>query len=76
MEFSNYELSAMLQEVVDAGHVAEGSREHGIAKLVIDKGESALSDAQKTIYQRHVLPYLKAIAHKYDKEDRVSRWPD
>ncbi|MNL18346.1 hypothetical protein D3C87_1394890 [compost metagenome] len=76
MEFSEHQLAEMLQEVVDAGHVIEGSREHGIAKLVLDKGEAALSDAQRAIYQIHVLPYLKAIAHKHDKEDRVSRWPD
>jgi hypothetical protein len=46
-------LSAFLQELISLQAV--GGAALGITKLVMDRGEEALSDKQKFVFDRHVL---------------------
>lgn len=48
-----HEFEDFLKEILDAGHL-EGAAE-GITKLVIDKGEKALSPKQSFVFQKEVL---------------------
>lgn len=55
----DHEFHSDIQDLVDEGLLEEGSREHGIALFACDNGYENLSPAQKSVFDRFVLPSLK-----------------
>ncbi|HWB50958.1 MAG TPA: hypothetical protein VG651_17740 [Stellaceae bacterium] len=53
----------VLQQLLDPGEIDGAAA--GITKLVIDRGEAALSPRQKEVYQRYVLDRLIPNECKY-----------
>ena len=76
MEFSDYELNEMLEEAALSGAIDASSAAYGIARLCIDNGYQALTDAQKRVYDRHVAPHLKKAASRREADDRQRGMPD
>jgi hypothetical protein len=76
MDFSDYEINEMLEQLVDSGCLAEGSAAHGVALQAFDKGYESLSDRQKAVFDRRVAPHIAHLAGKREVEDRRARWPE
>ncbi len=55
----DFELYDAIEDLVAEGEIEENSKAHGIARQVIHQGYDSLSDAQKWIYDREVIPALK-----------------
>lgn len=53
------ELHEEIQDLVDEGHLEEGSKAHGIARLIADVGYDEVTDAQRSNFDRSVAPQLK-----------------
>ncbi|EJL79065.1 hypothetical protein PMI15_04053 [Polaromonas sp. CF318] len=75
MEFSDYDLGDMLEELVEGGYIARNSAAHGVALLYLDKGLNALTDKQKAVYTRLVEPHMRDAATKREIDDVLARNP-
>lgn len=76
MEFSDYDLAVMLDELVDSGVVDCESPAFGVARQCLERGYESLSPAQRAVYDRHIAPHLTKRAERRAVEDRRRGMPD
>lgn len=72
MEFSDYDLSELLEEA--HFHYGLDPVAYGIGLQALDPLAAPLSPKQQFIYDRFVAPAMKKRAEKREIEDREERW--
>lgn len=72
----DHELAELLQEAVDEGLVDVESDGYRVAQPCINVGYSSLSDKQKFVFERDVVPGLKEIAERNDVQWRIAGMHD
>jgi hypothetical protein len=55
----DFDLHEAIQDLVDEGHLEEGTPAYGIAQQLITQGWESLSERQRAVYAKHVVPLLK-----------------
>ena len=55
----DWDLLALIDDLVGTGDLEEGTKEYGIAQQVVDQGYESLSSKQRYIYDKHVAPLLQ-----------------
>lgn len=72
----DYEAHDLLQEAIDDGSIEEGSAAHGVALQSFDRGYDSLTDLQKAVFDRHVVPHLQKIGDQREVQARMRGMPD
>ncbi|KTC25545.1 hypothetical protein AO391_25560 [Pseudomonas marginalis ICMP 9505] len=65
-----------IQDLLDEGHLEEGSKQHGIALFARDNGYECLSGSQKNVFDRFVLPPLKRRKQQLEHQRIIDSNPD
>lgn len=72
----DYELEMQIAELVDAGDLEEGTKAHGIAQQVINRGYESLSPKQRYVYDNEVWPYLSEVIEQHAINARINSAPE
>ncbi len=65
-----------IQNLLDDGHLEEGSKPYGIALFARDNGYESLSTPQKSVFDRFVLPPLKRRKQQLEHQRIIDSNPD
>lgn len=64
----DFELYELVQDVIDAGLLEEGTAGYGIALQAVDTGYKGLSEKQRHVFDSVVMPALKKRAREIELE--------
>lgn len=76
IDFSDYELSEMLDELVTAGVIDDKSAAFGVARQCLDRGYDTLTPAQRAVYDSVVAPRMAQLAERRAVATRLRSMPD
>ena len=65
-----------IQDLLDEDLLEEGSKAHGIALFARDNGYAKLTPAQKSVFDRFVLPHLKSRKQQLEHQRIIDSNPD
>lgn len=65
-----------IQDLVDEGLLEDGSKAHGIALYACDNGYERLSPAQKSNFDRFIVPALKLRKQQLEHQRIISSNPE
>lgn len=71
----DWDLLALIDDLVDSGDLEKGSKEYGIAQQVVHQGYESLSPKQRYVYDKHVAPLLTERAGEQYWQQRAMSGP-
>lgn len=69
----DFELHERIQHFTDTGELEPGTKEHGIALFVADNGLSALSPAQRTVWDKGIAPIIYQPMNDEERLEQIRR---
>jgi hypothetical protein len=76
IEDFDYDLQDAIEDLIADGVLDIGTPAHGIALQVVHDGYESLSDKQRAVFDKHVVPALKRRGERLEIQRRIDSAPD